>query len=110
MSPKAIRRARPGFIIIFAGVLATSGAEDIGLVAVGGGDFATSGAAGGRDVIFGAGGDGVVTTGGGGGAAVVKFLTGGATFGVVVVAILSGLGFDTGFLAAFFCANFRSDF
>ena len=110
MSPNAIRRARPGFILTFAGALATSGAEDFGLAAVGGGDFATSGAAGGADEIFGAGGDGVVTAGGGGGAAVVKFLTDGAAFGVVAIAILSGRGFDTGFLAAFFCADVGSDF
>ena len=41
--------------------------------------------------------------------AVPSFLTGGAAFGGVVFAISGGLGFDTGFLAAFFCADFRSD-
>ena len=86
--------------MIFAGVLATSGAEDLRLAAVGGGDFATSGA----DAIFGAGGVGAMTAGGGGGADVVKsaIADGGAAFGVAALAILSGLGFETGFLAAFF--------
>ena len=110
----AICRARPGFIFNFAGNLATSGAEAFSGVAVGGGDFVTSGAAGGFDLIFGAGGNGVVTAGGGGGAAVFIFATGdgggGAGFGVAALADLSGLGFDGGVVVVFFCAGFRSVF
>ena len=114
VSPNATRRARPGFILIFAGNLATSGSEACSEVAVGGGDFVTSGAAGGSDIILGAGGNGVFTNGGGGGAAVFSFAAGdgggGAGFGVTALADLSGLGFDSGFAAVFFCAGFRSVF
>ena len=112
VSPNAIRRARPGFTLIFAGNLATSGAEACSEVAVGGGDFVTSGAAGGSDIIFGAGGNGVDTNGGGGGAAVFSFAAGGGgvDFEVAALADLSGLGFDSGFGAVFLCAGFRSVF
>ena len=108
MSPKAIRRARPGFIPIFAGALATSGAAGFGVAVVVGGDFSTFGAAGGADAIFGAGG----------GAGVVNFATGGGVgmalvagaFDIGAFATFAGVGCDTSFDAAFFGAGLGSDF
>ena len=109
MSPNAIRRARPGFILIFAGALATSGAADFGAAVVVGGDFATFGAAGGVDAIFGAGGGADVfnfATGGGGGS---MALVAGA-FDIGTFATFTGVSFDTSFDAAFFGAGLGSDF
>ena len=108
MSPNAIRKARPGFILIFAGALATSGAVDFGAAVIVGGDCATFGAAGGADAIFGAGGGaGVVNfaTGGGGSMALVA-----GAFDIGTFATFTGVSFDTSFDAAFFGAGLGSDF
>ena len=108
MSPNAIRRARPGFILIFAGALATSGAADFGAAVVAGGDFATFGADGGSDAISGAGG----------GAGVVNFATGvgggmaleAGAFDIGTFVTFTGVSFDASFDAAFFGAGLGSDF
>ena len=107
MSLNAIRRARPGSILIFAGALATSGAADFGAAVVVGVDFATFGTAGGSDATFGAaGGAGVVNcaTGGGGGMALVA-----GSFDIGTFATFTGASFDTSFDATL-GSNFLTDF
>ena len=118
MSTNTIRRARPGFILISAGALEISGAEDFGAATVGGGDFATFGAGGGG--VMTAGGGGGVMTAGGGGAAVFKLATGdggGATFGCITGGFgfgaftnFTGAGFVAGFVFVFLDASAGSDF
>ena len=119
MSLNSIRSARPGFILIFAGALATSGAADFDADAVGGGDSATFGAAGGAGVIFSAADcTGEFSNGGGGGTGAFNLATDGGggvdlgvcDFGAGTFATLTGADLVGSFGLAFFGAGFERDF